>query len=349
MNKKCLFSGEAPNLESFCSQKINDNSRENISTIVFDYRNNLNINAPILSLAEFIPYLSKNEVAELFADIAARTSPDSAHLVHRYIYLLSDFAEKSGLSLFEDIPVFSLMELTERYNDMPLHYFLEDNYSSLASLENTVNYVVNSIGKPKFDIRNALNRGRVFLIRNQRLGRSIYQKEILSTVLDCISEFANPAATELYFNGISYENADIVSDFLSRTQFKKTVAVDDVFTFENTVTSRLLYGIDKVVFFKHRSGESCQKIADYIGKEERYQVGINRYPDTVFSTVGRIIRGGISLTNSASIVGSDRSNTGYSANLTEKYRIRPNDIMSLQQNQCIIVNTKDHSFSVETV
>lgn len=350
MNKSVLFSGESPNLQDYYTAQFRNNAENNITTIILDYKNNVRYPAAIdLGLAEFLPYLTNEEIAELFSQIALKTSPESAHLIHRFISLFNDLSRKAGLSLFSDWSMLSLLELSERYNCERLHWFLEDNYNSLNTLDNQVKYIVNSIGNPRFDLKNSLNTGKVFAIRNNRLGRNIYRIELFEIVLSCITEFVNFERTDFYINGVGEDWSDSIVSFLSNNHAHRTVVTDDVFTYSNSVISNLLYNVEKVVFFKHHSGESCQRIADYIGKEERYQIGINRYPDTAFSLFHRLFRNGISLTQSLSIVGGDRTNVGYSANLTDKYRLRPDEIMSLDENQCIIVNTSDHSFTIEHI
>ena len=350
MNKSVLFSGESPNLQDYYTAQFRNNTENNITTVVFDYKNNVRYPAAIeLGLAEFLPYLTNEEIAELFSQIALKTSPESAHHIHRFISLFNDLSRKAGLSLFSDWSMLSLLELSERYNCERLHCFLEDNYNSLNTLDNQVKYIVNSIGNPRFDLKNSLNTGKVFAIRNNRLGRNIYSAEIFGDILNCITEFINFERADFYINGLGESWAESIEDFLSNNHAQRTIVADDVFTYSNSIISSLLYSVEKVVFFKHRNGESCQKIADYIGKEERYQIGINRYPDTAFSLFHRLFRNGISLAKSSSIVGGDRTNMGYSANLTDKYRLRPDEIMSLNENQCIVVNTSNHSFTIEYI
>ena len=350
MNKNVLFSGEAKNLQTYYTEKFRNNTENGITTIILDYKNNINYTSAIdLGLAEFLPYLRNNEIAEIVGQLALKTSIDSAHLMHRFITLFDELSKKCGLSLFSDWSMMSLLDLTDRYNCENLRWFLDDNYNSLNSLDNLIKYTVNSIGSPRFDLKNSLNTGKVFVIRNNRLGRSIYSSELLDSILKCVSEFADLNHMDFYVNGVGEDWSDAIVSFLSNTHAHKSVVVDDVFTYSNSVVSNLMYGVEKIVFFKHRCGESCQKFADYLGKEERYQIGINRYPDTAFSLIHRLFRKGISLTENSSIVGGDRTNMGYSANLTDKFRLRPDEIMSLNENQCIIVNTSDNSFTIEYI
>ena len=350
MSKSILFSGEAKNLQEYYNTQFRNNTQDGVSTIILDYKNNISYPAAIdLGVAEFLPYLTNDEISELFTQIAMRTSPDSAHLIHRFITLFDELTQRSGISLFSDWSMLSLIELSARYNCERLRRFLDDNYSSLNTLDNQIKYLVNCIGTPRFDLKNSLITGKVFSIHNNRLGRNIYSSELFGSVLNCISEFSDLSKTEFYINGLGADWSELIADFLSNNQICKTVVVDDVFIYSNNVISSLLYSVEKIVFFKHRSGESCQKIADYIGKEERYQIGINRYPDTAFSLFHRMFRNGISLTQSSSIVGGDRTNMGYCANLTDKYRLRPDEIMSLNNNQCIIIDTDNNSFSIQNI
>lgn len=350
MNKNVLFSGEAKNLQTYYTEKFRNNTENGITTIILDYKNNIDYIAAVdLGLAEFLTYLSNNEIAEIVGRVALKTSPDSAHIAHRFITLFDELSQKCGLSLFSEWSMLSLLDLSDRYNCENLYWFLEDNYNSLNSLDNQIKYIVNSIGSPRFDLKNSLNMGKVFIIRNNRLGRNIYSAELLGDILSCISEFSDMNHADFYINGVGEDWSDAIVSFLSNTHAHKSVVVNDVFSYNNSVVSNLMYGVEKIVFFKHRSGEACQRIADYIGKEERYQIGINRYPNTAFSLIHGLVRNEISLTQSSSIVGGDRTNMGYSANLTDKYRLRPDEIMALNENQCIIVNTSDNSFTIEYI
>ena len=350
MNKNVLFSGEAKNLQAYYTERFRNNTENGMTTVILDYQNNINYPAAIdLGLAEFLPCLRNDEIAALFSQVALRSSPESAHLLHRFITLFGELSQKSGLSLFSEWSMLSLLELSDRYRCERLHGFLEDNFSSLNTLDNHIKYIVNSIGNPKYDLKNALNTGKVFVIRNNRLSRSIYHSDTIGFILNCIAEFIDKHNTDFYINEMGDEWLDSIVPFLAIVNPNKTIVTNDIFKYEDSVLINLLCEIDKMVFFKHRSSKSCQDIADYLGKEERYQIGINRYPDTAFSLIHRLFRNGISLTQSSSIVGGDRTNMGYSANLTEKYRMRPDEIMSLKENQCIIVNTSDHSFTVQYI
>lgn len=340
-----LLSGEIPD-NNFYVRQFDDAISSGRSVIVFDYKNNIHYEKSLeLTLAEFIPFLNNKECSEIFASFF-KANNEKAAFIKRFIHYFSYYSNRTGVGLFDDWSMMGLLNDSINKNCPSLHNFLDDNFNNLADLENSVKYIVDSIGTPKYDLANSLNKNKVFIIKNQILGQSIYDKDIIKLVFNCLEEFLNLNSSELFINGMSNDVFPLLSDFISRTSIAKTSIVDDVFSLDKTIQNALFSNTKKVIFFKHRDYNSCQAIADYIGKEERPQISVNRYPDSVLSFGRRLLNRAINFTKDISVVGTDRFNTGYSISKIDKYRIRPDEIMSLNSDHCIVVNTNDGTYKI---
>lgn len=345
------FSGVSPNESRIVnSMVLNNDNRKNV--VVLDYYNTLTSSPNIeeILLADFIPYLNDEECAEVFSVLCSKRTPELASLMYRFIVLFSGYSHCHNVALFDTTSWSMYSLLQNSADDIMFNNFLQDNFDRLASLENEVVMITKSIGKPRCDLPNAINAGKVLLIRNKRLNREILRDEILEILLNCLSCYLSTSDTEFFINGFAYDSEKIIAEFLNERSFNKTIFVKDIFTFDSTTQSMLFNGARKIVFYKHNSYDNCKKIADYIGRQEQFQASVSTYPrNGVFDTVRNLFRG-ISLRDDSAFVQSiDRNNTGFSVSKVEKYRLRPEEIMEIPDNKCIVIDTNSHTYSITEV
>lgn len=345
------FSGTSQNVNNIINSMVL-NCDGGKKSVVIDYYNIIfsSSNFQEISLADFIPYLNDEECAEIFSILCNKRTPELASLMYRFVILFSNYSRNKNVALFDTTSWNMYSLLQNSTDDIMLNNFLQDNFDRLAILENEVVMIIKNIGSPRCDLSNTIEEGKILLIKNKRLNREILRDEILEILLDCLSCYLSPCDTEFFIIGFAYDTEKIITEFLNERSFNKTIIIKDIFTFDNTTQSMLLNGARKVVFLKHTSYESCKKIADYIGKQEQFQASVSTYPrNGVFATVRDFFRG-VSLRNDSAFVQAiDRSNTGFSVSKVEKFRLRPEEIMQLPDNKCIIVDTNSHTYSITEV
>lgn len=345
------FSGVSPNAGRILNSMVfnNDNRKK---VVVFDYYNMIASSSEIqeISLADFIPYLTDEECAEIFSILCNKRTPELASLMYRFIVFFSNYSHNHNVALFNTMSWSMYSLLQNSADDLMFNSFLQDNFDRLALLENEVVMIIKSIGMPKCDLSNAIDTGKTLLIRNKRLNREILRDEILEILLNCLSCYLSPNNTEFFINGFAYDGEKIITEFLNERNFNKTIFVKDIFTYDSTTQSLLLNNVRKVVFYKHTSYESCRKIADYIGRQEQFQASVSTYPrNGIFDTARNLFRG-LSLRDDSSFVQAiDRKNTGFSVSKVEKYRLRPEEIMEIPDNKCIVIDTNSHTYSITEV
>ena len=296
------------------------------------------------SLADFIPYLSPNECCDCFTEIVG-SNMEIRNLMERFVLYFKSYTDSTGIGLL-DINRWSIRGLLHSNcaGNNEFHSFLRDNFNSLATLENYIHHVALKIEKPNVDIRNAMRTNQSMLYKINPYSERREQSVLLKYILRCIENFVSPDSGIIFFESLPCEYSNTICNFMSSNRFETKTFVADLFVFGEHTKSALLASCKKAVFFKHNSDNATKRIAEFIGKHDVNQTSFTRYPQRRRSVFSGMLSH--SPTNDISMVGRGSDDIGYSVSKVEKLKLSPEEINNIQQDEAIVVNCSDKSYSI---
>lgn len=342
-----LFSGDYPIGCNIKERLISDcvSERKTPFIITFDRnRNARDFGAVGFSLADFIPFLSADECYNCFTEMVG-SNIEIRNIIERFILYFKSYTDAIGIGLL-DVNRWSMRGLLQNNcaGNNELHSFLSDNFNSLATLENYIHHVALKIGTPNVDIRNALRTNKAMLYKISPYSERREQSVLLKYILRCIENFVSPDSGVIFFESLPCKYSNTICDFMSSNRFETKTFVNDLFVFEEHTKSALLSSCEKAVFFKHNGDTATRGISAFIGKHDVNQTTFTRYPERrrgVFS--GMFSH---SPTSDISMAGGGSDNIGYSVSKVEKLKLSPVEINNIQQDEAIVVNCSDKSYSI---
>lgn len=342
-----LFSGNYPIGYNLKERLISDCVSEGRIPFVITFDRNRNASdfgAVGFSLADFIPFLSADECYDCFSEMVG-SNIEIRNLMERFVDYFNSYTDSTGTGLL-DVNRWSMRSLLNSNcaGSLGFYSFLEDNFNSLATLENYIHHVALKIGTPNVDIRNALRTNKAMLYKINPYSERREQSVLLKYIFRCIENFVSPDSGVIFFESLPCEYSNTICDFMSSIRFETKTFVNDLFVFEEHTKSALLSSCEKAVFFKHKSDTATRGISEFIGKHDVNQASFTRYPER-----RRVFFSGIhslSPTNDISIVGRGSTDIGYTVSKVEKYKLSPEEINNIQQDEAIVVNCSDKSYSI---
>lgn len=342
-----LFSGNYPINCNIKEKLISDCVSEGKTPFIFAFGRNRNardFDAVEFSFADFIPYLSSEECCDCFSEIIG-SNTEIRNLLERFVDYFNSYTDSTGTGLL-DVGRWSMHSLLNSNcaGSLGFYLFLENNFNSLATLENYIHHVALKIGTPNVDIRNALRTNKAMLYKINPYSERREQSVLLKYIFRCIENFVSPDSGVIFFESLPCEYSNTICDFMSSNRFETKTFVNDLFVFEEHTKSVLLSSCEKAVFFKHNSNTATRGISAFIGKHDVNQTTFTRYPERrrgVFS--GMFSH---SPTSDISMAGGASDNIGYSVSKVEKLKLSPEEINNIQQDEAIVVNCSDKSYSI---
>lgn len=342
-----LFSGNYPIGCNIKVRLISDcvSERKTPFIITFDRnRNARDFGAIEFSLADFIPFLSADECCDCFTEMVG-SNMEIRNIIERFILYFKSYTDATGIGIL-DINRWSMRGLLQNNcaGNNEFHSFLSDNFNLLATLENYIHHVALKIGAPHIDIRNALGINKTMLYKINPYSERREQSVLLKYILRCTENFVSPDSGVIFFESLPCEYSNTICDFLSSNRFETKTFVNDLFVFEEHTKSVLLSSCEKAVFFKHNSNTATRGISEFIGKHDVNQTSFTRYPQRRRSVFSGMLSH--SPTNDISMVGRGSDDIGYSVSKTEKYKLSPEEIDNIQEDEAIVVNCSDKSYNI---
>ena len=309
-------------------------------------RNARDFEAVEFSLADFMPYLSPDECCDCFAEIVG-SNIEIRNLMERFIRYFRSYTDVTGIGLL-DINRWSMRELIQNNcaGNNELHSFLSDNFNLLAALENYIHHVAMKIGTSIIDVRNSIRTNKAMLYKINPYSEQREQSILLKYILRCIENFLSPESGVIFFESIPCEYSNTICNFMSSNRFQTRAFVNDLFVFDEHTKSELLSSCKKAVFFKHNSDTATRGISEFIGKHDVNQASFTRYLERRRGVFSEIHSHSLSPTNDLSIVGRGSTDIGYTVSKVEKYKLSPEEINNIQEDEAIVVNCVDKSYSI---
>lgn len=342
-----LFSGDYPIGCNIKERLISDciSERKTPFIITFDRnRSARDFGAVGFSLADFIPFLSADECYDCFTEMVG-SNMEIRNIIERFILYFKSYTDATGIGLL-DVNRWSMRSLLNNNcaGNFGFYSFLEDNFNSLATLENYIHSVARKTGRLTVDIGNAIRTNKAMLYKINPYSERREQSVLLKYIFRCIENFVSPDSGVIFFESLPCEYSNTICDFMASNRFETKTFVNDLFVFEEHTKSALLSSCEKAVFFKHNSDTATRGISEFIGKHDVNQTTFTRYPERrrgVFS--GMFSH---SPTSDISIAGGGSDNIGYSVSKVEKLKLSPEEINNIRQDEAIVVNCSDKSYSI---
>lgn len=342
-----LFSGDYPIGCNIKERLISDCVSEGKTPFIITFDRNRNardFGAVGFSLADFIPFLSADECYDCFTEMVG-SNMEIRNTIERFILYFKSYTDATGIGLL-DVNRWSMRSLLNNNcaGNFGFYSFLEDNFNSLATLENYIHSVARKTGRLTIDIGNAIRTNKAMLYKINPYSERREQSVLLKYIFRCIENFVSPDSGVVFFEFLPQEYSNIVCDFISSCRFETKTFVSDLFVFGERTKSALLAPCEKVVFFKHNSDNAINCIADFIGTHYVNQTSFSRTFErrrTDFSGMCSY-----SPTRDISIVGTASDNIGFSVSRIRKHKLSPEEINNIQSDEAIVVKCSDKNYSI---
>ena len=304
---------------------------------------------------KFDPFTSfeLNEIVQIVMNTCKTKydiKPSGRYILQVVHDLLVNRGKKPYFSSFANCPYFKLGDkITERLNNSTMSQDIADNLNSLlltgqaecpkidtffSDMKSQIDYLSASdpAGTKAVSILSAIKKNQILCIDMRSSVNVMLIELIVNSLIIAMNRGYN---FSLLIDDVSFVNNDMLKNLLCQKSNHKNIIVSkDLYALtggKEDIFSTLIGEADKTVLFSHGSGTSCDKWSKYTGEYEKIDVSYNNNAGW----------------NQSSKLGYN-TNSGQTETIKREYKIKPEQINRLSQNEAFIYDNATGSL-IKTV
>lgn len=345
-----VFSGNMPRGCGLKNQMAADLRSKGMHLLVFDFHRMGDTGlagAVALRLGDLIPYLSAESCADLISGFVYGEDDHFRFLVSRFVRSFQVYSRFTGINLF-DVQAWNMTDLLNGAAQVhpELQRLLENNFDSLARLENFIWHLSSLIQPTGADLETAV---RYFRPLYFRFACGMSQTDLQQTVtqtLRAVCAVFDRTETVLLTDGLPPGMSQAFYDVILSSGYKTNAFFEDLFLLPEAVRSAFLAQASKAVFFKHHNDHSIRGISEFLGSVESNDVTVTRYPDRrrILQMPPYAVFGDMS-----AVTRPSHRDMGFSVAKKAKPKLREDEIDAIPEDEAIVVDLRDRSFVITSV